>query len=235
MVNEIKKSKIESLVVELNKLHEARTGIGRNYLYETELLRLVFNYEELNEYGKIIIEKAKFESPSSHNLRSNIKLDDSFEKTHKRRVLIEEWVNYCNGTNVYTERRKEKFYFILFSLMVVSVDKTNKEEKLSIICDFARMLKVTDEEIKDIVEILKIILDKNEDDVLSRNHPSVIYGTKEFDVLKENRLKALKDKIKSKKIYEAFESFFDDYFRLSISTITDYIEDGYIDKTYYGE
>lgn len=42
-------------------------------------------------------------------------------------------------------------------MLVLTVDKTDEEEKLSLICDFSRMLKISDEEMMDILQVIKVI------------------------------------------------------------------------------
>ena len=52
--------------------------------------------------------------------------------------------------------------FIFWSLMLLSVNKTNEAEKLSLICDLARILMVTDDEVMDIVQVIKVIYQETE-------------------------------------------------------------------------
>ena len=53
------------------------------------------------------------------------------------------------------KHKEEGFKFIFWSLMILAVDKYNADEYLSIICDFAEMLQITDEEFEDIVYQVK--------------------------------------------------------------------------------
>lgn len=54
--------------------------------------------------------------------------------------------------------QNEGYKFIFWALMILAVDKTDAEEHLTLICDFARMLRITDDELEDIVHVIKIIL-----------------------------------------------------------------------------
>ena len=46
---------------------------------------------------------------------------------------------------------------MFWSLMILAVDDEDKEEYLSLICDFAKMLKISDEEMMDLVRIIQMI------------------------------------------------------------------------------
>lgn len=53
--------------------------------------------------------------------------------------------------------RGDAYRFIFWAMMVLVVDDTDKEEHLSAICDFARMLRLTDDEVLDIANVIKIV------------------------------------------------------------------------------
>lgn len=60
------------------------------------------------------------------------------------------------------ENRKIAYKFIFWAMMVLSVDKTEKDEHLSLICDFARMLKITDDEMEDMLMVIKVLYHEEE-------------------------------------------------------------------------
>ena len=41
--------------------------------------------------------------------------------------------------------------------MILTVDKTDAEEHLALICDFAKMLRITEDEFEDIIQTVKIV------------------------------------------------------------------------------
>jgi hypothetical protein len=51
--------------------------------------------------------------------------------------------------------------------MVLTVQKDNYDEKLSLICDFARMLRITDGELMDITYIIKCIYNEEGEETYS--------------------------------------------------------------------
>lgn len=55
------------------------------------------------------------------------------------------------------EADEYKYSAMFWSLMVLAVDDTDKEKHLSTICDFARMLDVSDEEMMDLVNVVKYV------------------------------------------------------------------------------
>ena len=125
---EVKKAKIASLIRDINETHRDLHG----GLKELELLRIIFDYDELNEYGKQIIESAAFVMCCSCWVKlgySSPKLNKNSEQPSERKWITKEWIDYCKENN---GNMKEAFYFILCALLVVTVDKTDKEEKLSI-------------------------------------------------------------------------------------------------------
>ena len=66
---------------------------------------------------------------------------------------------------------------MLFALLLLSLDDTDKEKHLSIICDFARMLQVTDEEMIDLVNVVKYVFQDDTYEVpMNENVASNIYN-----------------------------------------------------------
>lgn len=84
--------------------------------------------------------------------------DSSFEDPKIRTNAAKDFVHYCN----MPINRKEAYKFIFWSLMILTVDDREKEKHLSIICDFARMLHISDEEMEDLVTVIKIIYGNGE-------------------------------------------------------------------------
>lgn len=227
-----KEAKVENFVKQINKAHDK---VKFWSIEATELLRVIFDYDELNEYGKVIVRNAEFTKPHSSSYKTgNIrKLDKTHETPEKRKMIINDFVSLCRGDHA-KDVPEEGFYLILWSLIVVTVDKTNKEEKLSIICDLARMLMISDIEIKDMIEIIRIIYGISESEVLSQNYASVVYGTKEYDELKKLRLEALKNNIKSERTFMYFSPILEQYLGITEDEILDYIRYEKISKSFWG-
>ena len=125
-------------------------------------LALIFDYNELNEYGKIIMEVAS--DFNNEYLDDEIELFEEYEDEEYRINEAEKFIEGFNRTfRSYDYRRKSmKCAFIFWALMILTVDDTDKEEHLSQICDFVRMLKLTDEDVEDMVQIIRVIYHKAE-------------------------------------------------------------------------
>lgn len=112
-------------------------------------LDLVYDYEKLNNYGKIIYDNVKKDNDSEYENLNDIK-----SKINKAKKLV----SYCKEE----ENKIEGYKFIFWTLLILTVDKTDYQKHLSLICDFARMLKITDDEIRDILYIIKTIYHKKD-------------------------------------------------------------------------
>lgn len=114
------------------------------------VLSLIFNYDELNDMGKIIIENATIRI-SEYNLNY---LDINGWKDMKTKIdAAKELIRRCR----LNENRDKAYQFIFWAMMILTVDKTNGDEYLSLICDFAKMLKISDDEIVDILQVIKVL------------------------------------------------------------------------------
>lgn len=103
-------------------------------------LRLIYDYYELNDYGKLIMEKVCPEICQGSSM-------DFGEKSRASAMFKQK----CE------QGEYDKCSFIFWALMVLTVDGTDKEEKLSLICDFSRYLNVSDEEMQNIVKLIQAI------------------------------------------------------------------------------
>lgn len=123
-------------------------------LIQPNALDLVYDYEKLNNYGKIIYDNAKIRVMKKDDYNEYENSNDIKSKINKAKNLV----SYCQ-----TEGKKSEGYkFIFWSLLILTVDKTDYEQHLSLICDFARMLKITDDEIRDILHVIKSIYHKQD-------------------------------------------------------------------------
>ena len=101
-------------------------------------LELIYDYYRLNAYGKVILDKI------SSN-KSNGPVDLSTEERLKMGFLFKE---RCRKGEC------DKYSFIFWALMVLTVDDTDKEERLSQICDFSRFLEINEEEMMNITRLI---------------------------------------------------------------------------------
>ncbi len=107
-------------------------------------LGLIYDYHQLNEYGKIILDKT---SPNQCGREEDL----SREEVIGAALLFRE---KCRKGEC------DKYSFIFWSLMVYTVDKANKEQSLSRICDFSLFLGLTEEELMNIVKLIQLIFRK---------------------------------------------------------------------------
>lgn len=121
------------------------------------MLAIIYDYDKLNGYGKAVMDRVceldENESDYedfSHRVEFVEKCKDMEYRMKAAKALVTDL-----NDSVYPDR--EKLCFIFWSLMILAVDDTDKEEHLSLICDFAKMLKISDEEMLDIMQIIQAI------------------------------------------------------------------------------
>ena len=81
--------------------------------------------------------------------RYSSSLDDDKEKIS----AVKDFVMYCKDN----KNRAEGYKLIFWSLMVLSVDDTDADDKLSLVCDIAKMLRISDDELTDIAYVIKCV------------------------------------------------------------------------------
>ena len=129
---------------------------------KNESLSMIYDYGKVNEYGKTIMKNASILITSGYDkgLDAWAYTYNSREKLKKPTIRIaaaEDFAKFCREN----ENKTEGYKFIFWALMILTVEKTDAEEHLSMICDFAQMLRITDEELEDIVTIIERIYNKN--------------------------------------------------------------------------
>lgn len=120
-------------------------------------LALVFNYDELNQYGKDIVTYSRLQIREHNDTKDawwkkypNIR--NSVDEIYKNKAA-KSLVNFCQNTT----NEKAAYKFIFWTLMVLAVDNRNLVEHLFLICAFAYMLKITEDEMKDMLVIIKAL------------------------------------------------------------------------------
>ena len=167
-MNEVRIAKFMILIDDINNCLDCKMN---SLLFFSDnragdALRLIFIYDECNEYAKSIIKNAKLKLVFD-------KINDSSS-----------WRFHCAGftTNEYNmpdkidgsqefikpcrekRNKNEGYKFIFWSLMVLTVDKNKADEYLSLICDFTKMLRITEDEFEDIIHVIKVIYNESDKD-----------------------------------------------------------------------
>lgn len=152
---------IKDIYVDLGKKDLTDTladdlGDYMNEGYYSVWLAVVYDYNKLNEYGKIIMDQVsqmteedeeEDEDAFSHQVQFVEECQDIEYRTKAAKAIVQQLDH------------KSKLHFMFWALMILAVDDADKEEHLSLICDFAKMFKVGDVELMDLVRIIQGIYD----------------------------------------------------------------------------
>lgn len=120
-------------------------------------LATIYDYDKLNDYGKVIMEQV---SDLAHN-RNFL----SSYKNAEYRIDQLDWISTFIRNSTYG--RYKEYKFIFWALMILAVDDTDKEEHLSLICDFAKVINIDDNAMLDIVQIVRLVFQKETEGFLS--------------------------------------------------------------------
>ena len=128
-------------------------------------LNLIFDYHSCNVFAKKIIEKTKLtidysNTSYSSEWKNRVKDISWLSNVDNKKEARKLFINYCRDENTV----EESYKFIFWSLMVLAVDKNNADVYLSLICDFASMLKISSEEFADLIYAIECVFNqKNQD------------------------------------------------------------------------
>ena len=131
-------------------------------------MSLIYNYKKLNDLAKTIIENGYLTDYDRNSRYDSLeKLEDKENRIVASKTFIK---NCCEA--YYQE---DVYRFIFWAMMILAVDKTDMEKNLSVICDFAAIMNITDDEIEDIFKLIKIIFlqDKVDFHFKSTNIPNI--------------------------------------------------------------
>lgn len=183
-MDDVRIAKFETLIEDIDSAIKKSRGIrglwglglGQRSGNNTALA-LIFEYNKCNEYAKAIMDKSTLSlNTSSDNYedvwRNRYPSYESFSDAKDKITAAKDFVKYCRQSYNVTEGYK----FIFWALLVLSVDKSEAEEHLSLICDFAQMLHISDAEFEDVIQTVKIIYNKVETEYIfkSENIPSIL-------------------------------------------------------------
>lgn len=132
--------------------------LKNNRIGNNTALALIFEYNKCNEYAKLIMDKSTLSLNSSSDSyedawKNSYPSYSSLNNVKNKITAAKDFVKYCRQSN----NIQEGYKFIFWALMMLSVDKSNAEEHLSLICDFAHMLHISDTEFEDIIQTVKVI------------------------------------------------------------------------------
>ena len=111
-------------------------------------LATIYDYDTLNDYGKVIMEQVS-------DLENNGDYLPFYKETEYRIDQLD-WIIQSIELNLDHVNLK----FIFWALMILAVDDTDKEEHLSLICDFAKLKRIKDSVMLDIVQIVRLVFGK---------------------------------------------------------------------------
>lgn len=151
---DIRKSGFEDVKVGATEKLDANT-----HLFFNPALGLIYDYEKLNDYGKVIMDHSRLYITDGYNSYKDIwtpkyQTMNNFNDFKVKLDVSKEFIKLCRLNDNYGEAHK----FIFWAMLILTVDKNIQEEKLSLICDFTQMLKISYDEVLDILLVVKIVL-----------------------------------------------------------------------------
>lgn len=110
------------------------------------VLELIYDSSKCNDYARTILNRAEF------YIEKTEKWDLSGYKSKDGKILDSIYfIQLCKMPENITEGYK----FIFWALMILTVEKTDIEEHLSLICEYAKLLGITVIEFEDILQTVK--------------------------------------------------------------------------------
>lgn len=166
-MSNMRMAKYETMIEDINSNIKKSTGLSGFFAFAIAVvgsstgntaLALIYDYEKCNEYAKVIMDKSTLLFNTSDDVindywKKAYPTYDEFKDAKRRIEASKKLVQLCRDTINATEGYK----FIFWALMILTVDKTDAEEHLALICDFAKMLRITEDEFEDIIQTIKIV------------------------------------------------------------------------------
>ncbi len=186
-MSDMRMAKYETFIEDINSNIKKSAGLSgfmrrmsmlNNGSAGNTALALIYDYDKCNDYAKVIMNKSTLFLNSSYDpLSTDLwKIDyptyEEFKEAKRTIEAAKKFVQLCRTTANSTEGYK----FIFWALMILTVDKTDAEEHLALICDFAKMLRITEDEFEDIIQTVKIVYNEvaTEYTFKSESIPSVL-------------------------------------------------------------
>lgn len=188
-MSDMRMAKYETLIEDINSNIKKSRGLfgglfgisralaaGGNSTGNTALA-LIYDYDKCNEYAKVIMDKSTLVFNTSDDVTTDLWKRDyptygEFKDAKRRIDASKKLIQLCRNTINSTEGYK----FVFWALMILTVDKTDAEDHLALICDFAKMLRITEDEFEDIIQTIKIVYNELTTEYVfkSENIPSVL-------------------------------------------------------------
>lgn len=146
-MSDMRMAKYETLIEDIDSNIRDHARICTEY--NNTKLALIYDYEKCNEYAKVIMDNSTWQYYGSWNYSTY----DEFKDPKIRIKASKDLVRLCRDS----ENTGEGYRFIFWALMILTVEKTDAEEHLALICDFAKMLRITEDEFEDIIQYIKIV------------------------------------------------------------------------------
>lgn len=188
-MSDMRMAKYETFIEDINSNIKKSTGLVEVVHFSRSMplfhigsagntaLALIYDYDKCNDYAKAIMDKSTLFLNSSDDVFTDLWKRDypTYEEFKEAKRTIEaakKFVQLCRTTANSTEGYK----FIFWALMILTVDKTDAEEHLALICDFAKMLRITEDEFEDIIQTVKFVYNEvpTNYDFKSQNIPDVL-------------------------------------------------------------
>ena len=159
-MDDMRMVKFESLIEDISRgLYYGKYISTGN---DNKLLSLVFDYEKCNDYAKIIMDHSRFYvCPYLWWHYSFGECKDYLNNPKDKIATAKKLLTDLNENS--SSREDAKLYFIFWNLMILTVDKSDAEEHLTLICDFAQSLHISDEEFGDIIQVIKMVYNRSGD------------------------------------------------------------------------
>ncbi len=128
-------------IVEYKKIYGATTPF-----------KLFFGTDTLNAFGEVIINSVTVDNHTEDGnnwKKKYAKLTEYDEKTIQD--AAHEFIKICQTD------QNASYKFVFWGLMIMSVDDSMQDERLSFICDFAKLTGISDDDLLDLVHIIRTI------------------------------------------------------------------------------
>ena len=144
-----------------NQMHQSEKLILNRGKFNIALA-LLFDYDELNDYAKIIVDKTQafFLTSGSSDYKLNKRLTigkyeipETFDE-YKRKGFIEELV--LLKENEHNE--PEFFRLIFWALMIMAVDKKTAAKKLQDICEYSKLFGISEKNMIFMFKTVNVVL-----------------------------------------------------------------------------
>lgn len=159
-MNDIKLAMYETLISNINMAIEKTCSkntvdinlwyspiITRDQMVSNDIvLELIYDSSKCNDYAKVILNRAEFYIKQNHKWSLN-----GYKRKDEKILDSLHFIQLCKRSENITEGYK----FIFWALMILTVDKTDVEEYLSLICEYAELLGITVIEFEDILQTVK--------------------------------------------------------------------------------